>query len=175
MTTFINIFAGPGTGKSKSITASLLFSAIRQRGISAELITEFAKERVWAGDKEALNCQPYITGNQIYRQFIVNNKVDYAITDAPILLGAIYRGFGFSAFYEKALLHQFGLFRNTNILLIRNKEKYEQEGRVQSLEQAVAIDNQIKRLLDINSIPYLQVAMSLDNSHIQSILDYAIV
>lgn len=174
MTIFINIFGGAGTGKS--ITASLLFSRLKLQGVSTELITEFAKERVWVGDLDSLKCQPFITGTQIYRQYIVNGKVDYAITDAPILLGLVYRGFGCNEDYEKSVVYQFNLFRNINVFLSRDLEQpFEENGRVGSLQEAQTADSEIKKLLFKHSIPYLDVSMSKDGSHIGKILNFAVV
>lgn len=171
MTTFINIFGGAGVGKS--ITASLLFAQIKLRNISAELITEYAKERVWAGDLDALKCQPYITGTQFYRQYILNSKVEYAVTDSPIPLGLIYKGFGCNEDYDKAVLYQFNLFQNINVYLQRDTDHlFEERGRVGGLEDAIRVDYKIKDLLNNQGIPYYAVTMSEDFSHIQKILDY---
>jgi adenylylsulfate kinase-like enzyme len=40
----INLFGGPGTGKST--LAAALFTDLKMKGINAELVTEFAKDLV---------------------------------------------------------------------------------------------------------------------------------
>ena len=41
----INLFGGPGCGKST--TAADLFARMKLRGLSVELVTEYAKDVVW--------------------------------------------------------------------------------------------------------------------------------
>ena len=41
----VNLFAGPGTGKSTA--AAQIFQALKWQRFSCELVTEFAKEKVW--------------------------------------------------------------------------------------------------------------------------------
>ena len=57
-TIIINLFAGPGAGKSTG--AAFIFSKLKMLGIDAELVTEFAKDKVWEQNKEAFKCQFYI-------------------------------------------------------------------------------------------------------------------
>lgn len=41
----VNLFGEPGAGKSTG--AAYIFSALKMHGINAELVTEYAKEKVW--------------------------------------------------------------------------------------------------------------------------------
>ena len=41
----VNLFGGPGTGKST--TSAAVFSLLKMHGVNAELITEFAKDLTW--------------------------------------------------------------------------------------------------------------------------------
>lgn len=55
----INLFAGPGAGKST--TAARLFSTLKLRGKNAELVQEFAKGAAWEKRSQKLfACQPSI-------------------------------------------------------------------------------------------------------------------
>ena len=48
----------------------------------------------------------------------------------------------------------FKQYENINIVLKRNNETYDPNGRIQDLREAEEIDNDIKQTLDVNSIPY---------------------
>lgn len=169
-TKFINFFAGPGA--SKTTSSSGLFFELKKRGINSEIIVEYAKEKVWSEDFRSLECQPYITGKQFYRQWRVNGKVEYAVTDSPIVLGIVYQGFGCDVNWEKAVLNQFSLFDNLNIFLERNSDAhgFQQEGRMQDEEECKRLDKQIKNLLDKNNIPYVTLKVENNCAHIDKVL-----
>ncbi len=172
-TLFINLYSGPGSGKSSS-ALGVTFN-LKSRSYNAEYISEVAKQKVWSEDFKSLGCQPYITGKQLYKQWIVDGKVDYAVTDSPLLLGLFYSGFGCNEDWEKSILHQFGLFDNLNILLKRNLDAhpFEQAGRMQNLEECLVIDQKIKDLLDNHSIPYVELEVSENCKHVEEILRLA--
>lgn len=156
MTTFINLFGGPGTGKSTN--ALRLAHYLKTRGENVELVTEVAKDFVWEGRMETLNIQPYITIKQ-YRNLVrLKGKVDYVITDAPILLGICYSELFPSAVdrtYQDFIhdLHKKMLCPAINIVLKRTF-KYDTNGRYQSEEDAIKIDNMILDMLDRYEVPF---------------------
>ena len=84
----INLFGGPGTGKST--TAAALFYKLKMMGINCELVTEFAKDITWEKNKKALACQPYVFGKQCYRIERCVDQVDVIITDSPLPLSILY-------------------------------------------------------------------------------------
>jgi len=45
----VNLFGAPGAGKSTG--AAYIFSQLKMAGINAELVTEFAKDKVWEESK----------------------------------------------------------------------------------------------------------------------------
>jgi hypothetical protein len=80
-------------------------------------------------------------------------------------LGCFYEqryGEGYPAsFYSMSglsnfLWNLFDQYENVNILLTRNNETYDPNGRLQNLEEAQEIDNDIKETLLINSIPFVE-------------------
>lgn len=84
----VNLFGAPGAGKSTG--AAYIFSKLKMAGVNAELVTEFAKDKVWEESKAAFQNQAYIFGQQYFRISRVQNKVDVVITDSPILLSSFY-------------------------------------------------------------------------------------
>ena len=86
-TTVINLFGGACVGKSTQ--AALLFAHLKCLGHSCELVNEYVKEHIWAERKDVLRSdkdikQDYIFAKQHKKQYILEGKVDYIITDSPI-------------------------------------------------------------------------------------------
>jgi hypothetical protein len=88
MTTLINLWGGPGCGKST--TAAEVFSILKKNGHSAELVTEYVKAWAWRDRKIGPFDDVYITAKQLQREAVCYGKVDFIVTDSPIGLGALY-------------------------------------------------------------------------------------
>lgn len=84
----VNLLGGPGTGKST--TAAGLFFLMKLEAIESELVAEYAKYLIWAERNNMFKDQGYIFAKQNHKLEILQGKVDYAITDCPLLLSAIY-------------------------------------------------------------------------------------
>lgn len=142
MTKIINLFAGPGAGKSTA--ASALFSLMKAHGEHVELVTEYAKDLVW--DKARMDNQLAILGKQDKRLHRLVGNVDYVITDSPLLLGAIYieKGSRFdNADFRNTVRWAFNSYDNINFFL-RRLPNYDPRGRNQgSIAEAVALDDSI--------------------------------
>lgn len=142
-TIVVNLFAGPGAGKSTG--ACYVFSRLKMIGLDCEYVSEFAKDKVWEHNEEVLKCQFYISGKQAYKISRVYGKVDVIITDSPILLGALY-GEETSPKLKEAIKEEFGKYYNLNFFINRVKE-YNPNGRMQTLDEAKAIDDRMKEML----------------------------
>lgn len=152
MTKVINLFAGPGAGKST--TAAGLFHEMKLKGLSVEIVTEFAKDLTYQKNHEALGNQLTILGEQFNRMYRLKNQVDWIITDSPLLLGLMYSDGPFrSAWFTGTCMGAFDVFDNVNFSLRRIKE-YKTEGRNQTKDQAVVIDNRVVGLLESMNIPF---------------------
>lgn len=138
----VNLFAGPGAGKSTG--AAFLFAFLKLFKVNVELVTEFAKELAWEGDKEFMaRNQLYITGQQVRRMNRLVGKVDVIITDSPIEMAAFYT--------EEPTLKQLckeegAKFSNRLDFFIERTKEYNPSGRNQTFEEAKEIDRRIREL-----------------------------
>lgn len=173
-TNIISLFAGSGCGKST--TAAGLFYQMKQQGLDAELVTEYVKTWAWEGKKINKYDQIYIFGKQFKRESTLYGKVDYIITDSPILLSPIYEEFysGSSVVQSAALelisrAEQDGISRY-NFFLKRNKP-FKQEGRYETEETAKQVDQFVLKKMDNYNQPLIQLN-SDDANVVQDIFNY---
>lgn len=137
----INFYGGPGTGKST--TAARIFYELKIRGISCELVTEYAKRKVWEGNTTSLGNQLYISAKQLYSMWTVSKHVQVIVTDSPIILGMIY---GNDSLLDPILVREYHTYTNIDIFLVRTT-KYDPQGRYQTEADAKKIDGRIRQLL----------------------------
>lgn len=166
MTLIINLFGGPCSGKST--TASGLFHQMKLEGINCEYVQEFAKDLTWANNREALTCQAYVFGQQLWRIERLINKVDFIITDSPLLLSSIYKPSNYPEVFDKFVVDMYNKYTNVNIYLNR-KKKYVRAGRNQSEEEARKIDFILKEFLTDNAISFVEIDGTKEA--VQNILD----
>lgn len=151
-TLVVNFFGGPGTGKS-TMTAAV-FANLKWRNCNAEMALEYAKRKVWEGSAHVLDDQLYVLGKQYHTLSVLDSQVDVALTDSPLLLSMIYNS-NLGSKFDEVVLERNAEFSNLNIFLKRTKE-YCPLGRLQNEDEARAIDNKIKDLLDLHNIPYVE-------------------
>lgn len=149
-TKVINILAGPGCGKST--IAADLFAEMKWQGKEVELVTEFAKDTVWEGHHNLFEDQFYISAMQNRRQERLVNKVNYIITDSPLILCEVYLAETYPREMVQAMLAVFHRYDNFNVVLNR-KKAYNPNGRNQDEKGARAIDRSIRDMLVRNNIP----------------------
>ena len=130
----VNLFGAPGAGKSTG--AAYVFSQLKMAGINAELVTEFAKDKVWEESKAVFQNQAYIFGKQYFRISRLQNKVDVVITDSPLLLSCFYcddktLGVEFDALVSKV----FDSYKSMNVFINRVKP-YNPIGRFQNEQES---------------------------------------
>lgn len=138
----VNLFGAPGAGKSTG--AAYVFSKLKLAGINAELVTEFAKDKVWEESKAVFQNQAYIFGKQYFRISRVQDKVDVVITDSPILLSPFYTDDPvLGDEFDKLVTKVFNSYDSFNAFINRVKP-YNAAGRFQTEQES---DELAKKLL----------------------------
>ena len=152
MAIVVNLLGTPGAGKSTG--ASYIFAKLKMAGINAELITEFAKDKVWESNDTALNDQIYVFAKQNYKMFRCNEKVDVIVTDASLLNSILYNK---NELYKKELndlvLKVFNNYKNMTYLIERVKP-YNPIGRYQTQQQADKLKQPIIEILNDCNVKY---------------------
>lgn len=154
MTLVVNLFAGPGAGKST--TAAHTFALLKQEGINCELVGEYAKDRVWDNHLDCLSDQIYIFGKQYHRMHRLLNKVDVIVTDAPILLG-VYYGSHMPDSFKRLVVDVHNEMNNLNVWVNRTK-KYQEIGRLQTEKEALDVDSGMKQMLEVFGVNYFSIS-----------------
>lgn len=146
----INLFGGPGAGKST--LAAHVFYEMKCAGYVCELVTEYAKNLVWRDMHSVMHDELYIFAKQQHYLRMTAEKVDWIITDSPIILPIIYdeeKSLEFAAL----VLKKFNGYNNFNFFLNRTKP-YVEVGRTQTEDEARDLDVKIRNMLTKYSIPF---------------------
>lgn len=152
----INLFGAPGSGKSTG--AAYIFSQLKMLGVDAELVTEFAKDKVWENNTEVLNNQTYVFGKQHFRISRCADKVDVIVTDSPLLLSALYNnsellGEDFNDLVAKI----FKSYNSINYFISRSKS-YNPNGRLQTEKESDELADKIKELLNKYDVKFTEIS-----------------
>jgi hypothetical protein len=161
MSKIINLFGGPGIGKS-SIASGLTYK-LKKKHITCDNPYEFPKQLAWDENHSAIRDQLYVLANQhrgIVKSF---SKVDYIILDSPILLSLVYRsaytGLEYPATlygesFDKMVLDIHNQYDSVNIVLKRTEGGYNEKERYQTLSESIRLDTEIENVLVKNNISY---------------------
>ena len=154
-TLVVSFFGGPGCGKS--IFAADTFARLKWKGILAELVTEYAKDKVYEEATSIFDNQIYMFAKQHHRIKRVIHKTDVIITDSPFLLGVSYIK-DENHYLEQLIVNEYKKLRTLNVFLKRAKSVlYETQGRHQTLEESEKIDLSVKNVLQTYKIPYIEI------------------
>ena len=166
-TIVINLVGGPGAGKSTF--ATMLFSSLKKKGVSCEYVDEFAKGLVWEGRDTALKDQLYVLANQNHKLNRVVGKVNVIITDSPLLVSMYYNsvlpeGEKLNCeIFDKLVMECYEKYDNIVYYLERNFP-YVMEGRYQTEEESIVVNNVMKKMLDEKGIEYKKITSSDENA-----------
>ncbi len=155
----VNLFGGPGSGKSTF--AARLFSELKAVGINAELVSEYAKDKVYEENKTVFKNQLYLFAKQYYKIATCADKVDVVVTDSPLLLSIIYNKSPIlGEEFEKLVLKISNSFNNINLFVERTHD-YQNDGRIHSEEESNEISKQILELLSKEAIEFEKIPANL--------------
>lgn len=149
-TLVVNLFAGPGAGKST--TAAGVFFELKSRGVNCELAAEYAKDLCWEERHRTFTDQIYIFGKQYHRIHRLLGQVQVIITDSPILLTPVYDGEKRKSL-ETLVVEEHWKMWTYNAFLKRRKA-FNPKGRNHSLDESQALDCLIADMLHKHQIPY---------------------
>lgn len=170
MSTIVNLFGGPGVGKS-SIAAGITYK-LKKKHITCDNPYEFPKLLAWDENHSAIQDQLYVLANQ-HRGIVKSyGKVDYIVLDSPILLSLTYRNYYkgvdypaslYGKSFDKMVLDTFNQYNNINIVLERADGNHNNKERYQNLEESKELDRVIENSLISNNIQYYSVKVG-DNT-----------
>lgn len=147
-TTVLNLWGGPGSGKST--LAAGIFHELKRKGIKCELAREYAKDVVWEGRLHLLENQLYLFAKQAKRIKDLMGKVEFVITDSPVLMGSVYFDQYSAPQQYKDALKELMILEHQSMYTIDTfvprLKPYSTEGRTQTEEQAVKLDDSIRTL-----------------------------
>ena len=166
MTKVINLYGGSGVGKST--VAALLFARMKMRGEHVELVREYVKLWAWGGRKVRQEDQIYLLGKQSAYESMLYGKVDFIVTDSPVLLAGVYAEWHNGA-DGRYVTHAANSFieqaeRNSGIevcnYLLRRSGPFDPRGRWETASEAAKFDGFLEERLIASGHPYMAISGS---------------
>ena len=161
-TLIVNLYGGPGNGKSTG--AAYIFSKLKMLGVNAELVTEFAKDKVFEESKGVFQNQAYMFGKQFFKVSRVAGKVDVIVTDSPLLNTCIYNDFTGDVrdkLNELAIAVDASM-RSKNYFIVRAKP-YNPAGRFQNEAESGVLSDRIVKFLDDRRVEYRKLPGTMES------------
>ncbi len=148
----INFFGVPSVGKTTVATG--FFHYCKAKHYNCELISELARD--WAYTDRSIKSfdQIYLTATQMHREdtLLLRKKVDFIISDSPILLNTFYSEIA-NADFTKPLIDLHRLFEHKypsiNFYIRRNeKSSYSASGRHHDEKQLFELNQKLDLFLN---------------------------
>ena len=172
MTVLINLFGSSSAGKS-SLMADL-FYALKLKNKTVEMCPEIIKQWAWDGIKPNKYDQYFLMGQEIKQQSRLFGKVDFAISDSPVLQNAFYNWYlnGEDNLYQPFIDYRSIAMADghefRNFMLFRNKP-FEPKGRYQTAEEADNIAIHLVNYLEMHGM-HFPVLNGKDHERTEQIL-----
>lgn len=168
----ISLFGGPGSGKSS--TSAFLFSELKARGFSIEIVTEYIKFWTYISRKPESFDSVYCMAKQLHKEdTILRGQTKLTITDSPLMLQCFYSWYHNehgSVPMEELEKEVEEIYPSLNIFLTRGDYVYDNNGRYENFEQAKQVDVSLRAFLNSKKVNYLDFTC---NDKIK-ILDYVL-
>jgi len=143
-TLVLNLYGGPCSGKST--TSAGIFYDLKNKSITCELASEFAKDLCWEERHQTFNDQIYIFGKQFHRIYRLLGQVDVVITDSPLLLTPVYDN------EQRPELEALAVSEHEKMwyynVFIKRVKDFNKKGRNQDENEAKILDRIILDMLD---------------------------
>ena len=166
MSKLINLFGGPGCGKST--IAAGLFYELKKKHISCNNPYEFPKTLAWDKNYPAIQDQLYVFANQHRGIAQSYGKVDYIIIDYHSYYTSGYPAEFYGQSFHDMVVDLHKKYDNLNIMLKRTDGSHDEGERFQDLEESLAIDKLCIEKLEEHDIPYHEVIV--DDKTVETIL-----
>jgi len=169
MTKIINLLSGPSSGKST--LAAELFVYMKKQNRNVEYLQEYAKKLVWTKKFDILNNQ-HLVSYKFYESIRAIGSVDeieFVILDSSLLNGLWYNRNNLDNLSniektEAFILQCFNEFENISFFINRGqKQVYNHNGRIETEQQAQAIDSGIRNILNHHKVEYHDIYIDSDD------------
>lgn len=159
-TAVINLLGGSGLGKSTN--AALVFGALKMLGLEAELVREYVKEWAWQEKPVGKFGQSIIYGRQLERESMLYGKVNFIVTDSPLILGPIYQShYSGHDTIKNVVLNDLKTAKELGVthlnFLLTRKKPFNPKGRYETEEQARVIDRKVESFLLLHGLSFITV------------------
>ena len=125
---------------------------MKMAGLNVELLQEYIKSKVFEENPYPFKDQLYVFAKQNKKQRELNGKVDYIITDSPLLMSLVYNQTEPDLFND-LVMQYYNQYDNLNFLLKRN-HVYHKEGRHQTEHEADIVGEELEKLLNQYNVEY---------------------
>ena len=160
MSIVINLFGGPGSGKS-TLSADV-FAKLKLQQKSTELVREYIKG--WVYEKRAISewDQIYILSKQIRGESNLYFKCDYIVTDSPILLVPFYEHYlSNHDIVLPSALNFIKFAENKGVTYLNfwleRPDHFEENGRNQKEDEAKYLDSVMKTWLENHGVSLIML------------------
>jgi len=168
----INLMGGAGCGKS--ITATNIRAQLGFKGYDIELVDEVIKDWTYI-PRIPKDCDSFfLQASQIQKEDIrLRAGVDLIVSDSPLFLQYFYAWYHKVPLQKPMLLasNEFDeMYQSIYIFINREDKFYDEVGRYENLREAKMVDEDIKKLMNINCINYKEMSC-LDQ---EGIIEYVV-
>jgi hypothetical protein len=140
----INLWAGPGAGKST--LAAAIFNVMKRERFEVELVAEYAKSLTYEKAMHRLENQLLVLAQQEHQLRRLIGQVEYAIVDSPFPMGLAYCKPEDVDRYQHLIDCMWDDYDNYDFFLQRTRKPYQQFGRNQTLGEAIELDASVREL-----------------------------